>query len=54
MSLPSVSCGLHDEFHVIPALPPAARVSEVNLLPVLRHRHVVNERQLPAGDQLTS
>lgn len=50
--VPSVRRGLHDQVHVVSALPPAAGVGEVHLLPVLRHRHIVDERQLPAGDHL--
>lgn len=51
--LPSVGRGLHDEVQVVSALPPAAGVGEEHLLPILRHRQVVDERQLPAGDHLT-
>ncbi len=52
--VPSIGGGLHDEVHVVSALPPAAGVGEVHLLSVLSHRQVVYERQLPASDHLTT
>lgn len=52
--VPSVCGGLHDEVQVVSALPPAAGVGEVHLLSVLSHRQVVDERQLPASDHLTT
>lgn len=53
-TVPPVRRGLHDEVQVVPALPPAAGVSEVHLLSILRHRQVIDERQLPASDHLTT
>lgn len=36
--VPSVCCGLHDEVHVVSALPLTAGGSEIHLLPILSHR----------------
>lgn len=52
--VPPISRGLHDEVQVVSALPPAAGGGEVHLLPVLGHRQVVDEGQLPASDHLTA
>ena len=53
-SLPSISGGLHDEVEVVPALPLAAGVSEVHLPPVLGDVQVVDKREPPTADHVTS
>lgn len=48
--LPSICCGFHDQLHEVSALPPAAGVSEVHLLPILSNVQVIHKAQASTSD----